>query len=243
MPALLYPIPLQTGPSAAPTGFAVVSVSSSSVTLTWDTLMCIDENGPLMGYIIEYTPDGGMPSTTSLTGSNQLTGLAACTNYTLRIAAQNDAGIGDFSAPLSVITNVTGKQQFHGRDQMCNEFVLCADVPGPVFFNPATTNLMSVTISWTAPYEGSGAIVEYQIWIVYDGTSTVVNTVKEMYFLPDLSPDTRARFSVSAVSVCGAVGVLSTTTEDTDSIRKSRCIPSCKNTPIHKSNQFLLIYM
>ena len=96
------------GPSASPTGFAVLSVTNLSVTLTWNDLPCVDQNSPLLGYVIEYTPDGGMASTTLLTGDNQLTGLAACTNYTLRIAAQNDAGIGAFSSPLSIITNETG---------------------------------------------------------------------------------------------------------------------------------------
>ena len=98
------------GPSAAPTGFAVLSVTNSSVTLTWNNIPCVDRNGPFLGYVIEYTPDGGMASTTLLTGSNQLTGLAACTNYTLRIAAQNDASTGEFSSPLSVITNETGEE-------------------------------------------------------------------------------------------------------------------------------------
>ena len=101
---------LHTGPSAAPTGFAVLSVNTSFVTMTWNDLPCVDHNGPLLGYVIEYTPDGGMTSTTLLTGSNQLTGLAACTNYTMRIAARNDAGTGEFSLPLSVITNVTGEE-------------------------------------------------------------------------------------------------------------------------------------
>ena len=101
---------LLTGPSAAPTGFAVLSVSSSSITLTWIDLLCFDQNGPLLGYVIEYTPDGGMASTTLLTGDNQLTGLAACTNYTMRIAAQNDAGTGEFSSPLCVITKETGEE-------------------------------------------------------------------------------------------------------------------------------------
>ena len=87
-----------------------MSVNSSSVTLTWNDLPYIDQNGPLLGYVIEYTPDGGMTSTTLLTGDNQLTGLAACTNYTMRIAAQNDVGTGEFSSPLSVITNETGDE-------------------------------------------------------------------------------------------------------------------------------------
>ena len=74
--------------------------------------MCIDQNGPLLGYVIVYTPDGGMASTTLLTGNNQLTGLATCTHYTLKIAAQNDAGTGEFSSPLSVMTNETGEEKF-----------------------------------------------------------------------------------------------------------------------------------
>ena len=106
----MWSILLQTGPSAAPDGFAVVSMDSSSVTLTWVNLTCMDQNGPISGYVIEYTPDGGMASTILLTGNNQLTGLTACTNYTLRIAAQNDAGTGDFSSPLSVVTNGTGEE-------------------------------------------------------------------------------------------------------------------------------------
>ena len=56
---------------------------------------------------------------------------------------------------------------------------------------------------------------------MYDGTNTTVNSAKEMYILPDLSPDTRVEFSVAAVSICGTVGVVSTTTEYTNSIRKS----------------------
>ena len=57
---------------------------------------------------------------------------------------------------------------------------------------------------------------------MYNGTSTTANSAKEMYVLSDLSPDSRVEFSVNAVSICGAVGVLSTTTEYTNSIRKSR---------------------
>ena len=63
-----------------------------------------------MHYSISYTPDGGITTTAALSiGSNQLTDLTPCTNYTLMIAAENDAGIGDFSPPLAVITNGNGK--------------------------------------------------------------------------------------------------------------------------------------
>ena len=99
-------------PSTSPTGFTVVSMSSSSVILTWDELPCPDQNGPLLDYVIQYTPDGGTPSTAMLPllmENNQLTELTAFTRYMLRIAAQNDAGMSDFSLPVSVVTSGNGK--------------------------------------------------------------------------------------------------------------------------------------
>ena len=86
-------------------------VDSSSVNLTWDELSCPDQNGPLLAYVISYTPDGETASTSeSPVGNNhQLTELTPCTRYTLMIAAQNGAGIGDFSPSLSVITSGIGK--------------------------------------------------------------------------------------------------------------------------------------
>ena len=103
---------------------------------------------------------------------------------------------------------------------MCIELVFDTDVPGPVLFHQVTTNFTTITFSWTAPSDNSGVIVGYEIQFTYDGTSSTVNNAKEVYLLPDLSPDTRVEFSISAVSICGAVGVVSTTTEYTNTIRK-----------------------
>ena len=100
----------QLGPVAAPTDFTIVSVASTSITLTWDELSCSDQNGPILGHVILYTPDGGTASTAELPfGNNQLIGLASCTRYTLMIAARNVAGIGVFSPSLSVVTSGIGK--------------------------------------------------------------------------------------------------------------------------------------
>ena len=96
-------------PSTAPTGFAVLSKDSTSVTLTWDELPCSDQNGPLLGYVISHIPYGGVPSTAALPiGSNEITGLMSCTKYTFTIAAWNSAGIGPFSPQLTIITSGIG---------------------------------------------------------------------------------------------------------------------------------------
>ena len=96
-------------PSTAPTGFAVLSKGSSSVTLTWNELKCSNQNGLLLGYVISYTPNGGTTTTAALpTGSNEITGLTSCTRYTFTIAAWNSAGIGPYSPQLAIITTGMG---------------------------------------------------------------------------------------------------------------------------------------
>ena len=95
-----------------------------------------------------------------------------------------------------------------------------AGVPKKVNFNQATQTLSNITISWDTPSSDNGAIVEYMIQYTYNNTDNIVNTTKEMYVLASLSPATEVKFSVSAISICGAVGKASTTTEQTKAIRK-----------------------
>ena len=104
------------------------------------------------------------------------------------------------------------------------DFVFNTDVPGPVLLHQVTTNFTSIIFSWNAPSDNSGVIEDYEIHLMHEGTSTTVNSAKEVYVLPDLNPDTKVEFSVSAVSICGALGVLSTTIEYTNSIRKSNLV-------------------
>ena len=103
-----------------------------------------------------------------------------------------------------------------------SHFVFNTDVPGPVLFHKVITNFTSITFSWTAPSDNNGVIAYYEIQLIYDETSITVSSAEEMYVLSDLSPDTRVELSMSVVSICGAFGVLSTTTEYTNAIRKLR---------------------
>ena len=98
-------------------------------------------------------------------------------------------------------------------------FSMLTDVPGKVVFNEAVTTLTSITISWTPPSDVNGAVMEYQIQYTYTGTDTTVTTTQTKYML-EVLPATSVQFSVSAVSVCGAVGEPCTTTEYTQDIRK-----------------------
>ena len=62
------------------------------------------------------------------------------------------------------------------------------------------------------------------IQLTYGEKDITINTTEETYMLENLSPATRVDFIVSAVSICGAVGEQSTTSEITDAIRKSMYI-------------------
>ena len=97
---------------------------------------------------------------------------------------------------------------------------ILTDVPGKVIFNQALTTVASITISWTAPSDDNGAVVMYQITYTYDGMNATVTTTEPMYVLEHLNPATRVELSVSAVSICGAVGEPSSTTQYTNEIRK-----------------------
>lgn len=107
---LLIPA-IYPGPSSAP---AITSVSAStltSATVLWKRLDCMYRNGLITGHILRYNSESGMPhfiDTQNATSSYQLKGLTACTRYTLRIAAENEAGIGPFSDPKSFNTKVPG---------------------------------------------------------------------------------------------------------------------------------------
>ena len=84
-------------------------MGATTVTLRWDEPLCPFQNGPIAAHVIEYAPDNGTLMNALLQESSEVTGLTACTNYTLRIAAVNYVGISDFSSPLSVLTGSNRK--------------------------------------------------------------------------------------------------------------------------------------
>ena len=102
-----------------------------------------------------------------------------------------------------------------------------AGAPEKVHFKQAIVSLTSITISWDKPPSDNGVIVEYVIQSTYGEKSITMNTAKEMHTLVNLSPSTRVEFTVRAVSICGAIGIASTTSEATKSIRKLMAFVCC----------------
>ena len=68
----------------------------------------------------------------------------------------------------------------------------------------ATSERMSVTVSWTPPSEPNGIIIVYEVCINISGVFTYTNTSATQHTLRDLPPNTVATFSVRAYTIIGS---------------------------------------
>ncbi len=92
-------------PSAPPRN-VIRTTTSRSITVTWDTINCIERNGIITSYTVEFGPSG---NPTMMTGITELTftanRLTPFTNYTFRGAGVNSAGTGVYSTIITFTTS------------------------------------------------------------------------------------------------------------------------------------------
>ena len=101
-----------TAPSAAPTSVNITELTSSSITVQWGAVDCIERNGDITGYSVRYGVVGSaeedrsveMVSGDSNGGIYYISGLSAATKYTVGVAAMNSAGIGEYSKAIDQLT-------------------------------------------------------------------------------------------------------------------------------------------
>ena len=91
-------------PSAAPTNVRRTGITSTSITVRWRTIPCIERNGDISGYIVRYGSQ-----TQSVSGSSvietTISNLTPSTTYNIEVAAVNDADTGPFSNSISIMTS------------------------------------------------------------------------------------------------------------------------------------------
>ena len=97
-------------PSAPPSSVSVSEVTSSSMTVQWGPVDCIQRNGDITGYSVQYKKVGSVSThNRTVSGSNTseaiIMNLMPSTMYIVQVAAINDAGDGVYSEPLTVSTN------------------------------------------------------------------------------------------------------------------------------------------
>ena len=96
-------------PSAPPENVSFTS-KSTSITVQWEMVPCIHQNGPITGYSVRYGMKGsGSTQTETVSGASQTTisNLMPSTNYSFEVAAVNSVGTGNYSYPLTTRTGGT----------------------------------------------------------------------------------------------------------------------------------------
>ena len=85
-------------------------MTSSSITVQWGAVPCIEQNGDITGYSVQYGVLGS-ESIQTMTVSGVVSGgmykvsrLKQLTNYTIKVAAVNSAGIGVYGNIIEVST-------------------------------------------------------------------------------------------------------------------------------------------
>ena len=96
-------------PSGSPT---VVTATSTSTTITvhWEPVECIDSNGVITGYSIQYVEvESGTSETVIVTDGSilqlRIEDLSTTTDYSVAVAAVNSVGTGDYSDPYLITTD------------------------------------------------------------------------------------------------------------------------------------------
>ena len=104
-------------PSAAPIRMSIGS-TTSTITVQWGAVDCIDRNGDITGYSVRYGVQGSaegdrtvkMATGDSSGGMYTISGLSAATVYTVEVAAVTSVGTGVYSDPTTVDTDGESNQ-------------------------------------------------------------------------------------------------------------------------------------
>ena len=83
--------------------FCSSQFTSSTITVQWGMVPCIQRNGEIVGYSVRYS-GGGSTDTRLVAGGaarqTTISGLTPFTDYTIEVAAVNDAGTGQYSTGM-----------------------------------------------------------------------------------------------------------------------------------------------
>ena len=93
-----------TAPSAAPSPVAVLHSLSTTITVQWGSVPCIHQNGVITGYSVQYMAQGNTQMLNVTVTKATIDNLNPSTNYSIRVAAINSAGIGVYSEPTYQLT-------------------------------------------------------------------------------------------------------------------------------------------
>ena len=79
----------------------------SEITLQWETIPCLQQNGDITGYSVRYLGDGYTENMTVSGGNTTevtISGLTSSTAYSVQVAGVSAGGTGVYSDPLNLTT-------------------------------------------------------------------------------------------------------------------------------------------
>jgi hypothetical protein len=199
--------PASSGIPAAPTNLAVVSVTTSTVALSWT-----DNSSNENGFIIEIL-SGGTWSEAGLVPANTTTftktGLSAITSYSFRVLAQNGSGNSTTSNQVTATTLAPS---------------LVPMAPTGLVANSVTSS--TVTMSWTdESYDEDGFSIE----LLDEGTWSQTGTVSQgatTFTKSALEANTAYTFRVRAFNGQGSSAPTNQVTATTSASSESPAAPS-----------------
>ena len=90
-----------TVPSSPPQSVTVSSINPASLKVLWQAPLELNQNGPLTGYMFQYTRSGIVMKETVANGVIYvISGLVPFANYSVKMAAMTINGTGPFSTDI-----------------------------------------------------------------------------------------------------------------------------------------------
>ena len=185
-------------------------MTSKSVSVSWNDIECIERNGMITNYTVEFSSlEGSVIPGVLMVDERRFTasGLTPFTNYTFQVAGINSNGTGPFS---NVTTIETAEDSMFNIDLNCTLFtftifnIFYFIVSGPVSDLRSTLKFTSIGITWDYPQEPKGIILHYGITYTINSSAPVTNTtVNTTFIIPALNPGTRVSVSISAHTSIG----------------------------------------
>ena len=95
-----------SAPSGAPQSLEAMFVQPTEVSLRWTEVPCVQQNGPITGYVVRYYTTCGASRDVrqkSVVSTGVITdGLTSNTEYVFHVAAVNVNGTGAFSERITL---------------------------------------------------------------------------------------------------------------------------------------------
>ena len=99
-----------TVPKLPPQNVTVTSTDPASLTVNWELPSELSHHGPITGHVIQYTRVGSNDKISKDVDSgttHTISGLVACTEYSVSVATKTASGTGPYSEPE--VVQISGK--------------------------------------------------------------------------------------------------------------------------------------